>query len=271
MSTMLAERVGSIPWYHTFDFPGGVTTTGFFDLRGLPDRLPIPPSLAGQRCLDVASADGFFAFEMARRGGEVVSFDLPDTTKQDWQGPPGITEARRRSTGRARQAFEIARDALGLDVERVDGSIYDLSPDLVGTFDFVFMGNILIHLSDTMRALHAVRSVTRGTLLSYDSISLPLTLVRPLTPIGQLCDEDDARWWTPNLAGHRRMVEAGGFAIQRHGGPVLMHLGPMHPRWPERFPRRPRLLYHWLFVRQFGVATAWVLARPRPLEGELPA
>jgi tRNA (mo5U34)-methyltransferase len=153
-----------------------------------------------------------------------------------------------------------------LDVERVDGSIYDITPELLGTFDFVFMGNILIHLSDPLRAVRAVRSVTRGALLSYDSISMPLTLLRPLTPIGQLWDTDDARWWTPNKAGHKRLVEAGGYTVTRQGGPLLMPLGSMHPRWPDRFPRRPRLLYHWLFVRQFGVATAWVLAQPRDLD-----
>jgi tRNA (mo5U34)-methyltransferase len=264
--TTLAERVAAIPWYHTFDFPGGLSTQGFFDLRGIPARLPIPPDLTGKRCLDVASADGFFAFEMARRGGDVVSFDLPDTTRQDWQGPPGVNDLRRQSTGRARQAFEVARDALGLDVERVDGSVYDISPELLGTFDFVFMGNILIHLSDPMRALHAVRSVTDGTFLSYESISMPLTLLRPMTPTGQLWHTDDARWWTPNWAAHRRLVEAGGFRVHERGRPMLMPLGAMHPRWPDTFPRRPRLLYHWTFVRQFGVATAWVLAQRRELD-----
>lgn len=263
----LDERVRSIPWYHTLDLGHGVVTSGFFDLRGLPAKLPIPPSLAGQRCLDVASADGFFAFEMARRGGDVVSFDLPDTTKQDWQGPPGENDERRQSTGRARQAFEIARDALGLDVERVDGSVYDLSPELVGSFDFVFMGNILIHLSDPLRAMRAVRSVTRGTLLSYDSISLPMTVLRPITPAGQLWDTDDARWWTPNRAAHKRLVEAGGFSVLRQGRPLLMPLGAMHPRWPEKIPRRPRMMGYWLFIRQFGVATNWVLAQPRELDG----
>jgi hypothetical protein len=65
--TTLAERVAAIPWYHTFDFPGGLSTQGFFDLRGIPARLPIPPDLTGKRCLDVASADGFFAFEIPNR------------------------------------------------------------------------------------------------------------------------------------------------------------------------------------------------------------
>lgn len=261
----IAQRAADIPWYHTFDFPDGVSTDGFFDLRGIPDRLPIPASLEGKRCLDVASADGFFAFEMARRGGQVVSFDLPDTTMQDWQGPPGDNEQRRQSTGRARQAFAVARDAFGLDVERVDGSVYDLSPELVGTFDFVFMGNILIHLSDPLRAVRAVRSVTDGQLLSFESISIPMTLMRPMTPAGQLWDTDDARWWTPNWAAHRRLIEAGGYTVTSRGRPMLMPLGPLHPRWPESIPRSPRLWFHWLFVRQFGVATAWTLAEPRNL------
>src|SRR3954453_16980066 len=115
-------------WNHTFEFPGGVVTEGFYDHRRILHKLPFPESLAGKRCLDLASSDGLFAFEMARRGGEVVSVDLEDTTQQDWQvGTDG--RDRTLGTGRARQAFEIARSALGLDVERVNMNLYDVSPE----------------------------------------------------------------------------------------------------------------------------------------------
>jgi tRNA (mo5U34)-methyltransferase len=226
--------------------------------------VPIPASLAGKRCLDLASSDGFWAFEMVRHGArEVVSVDLDDATRQDWQGGRGGGPAQEEGSGRAHRAFDIACDLYGFDIKRHDLSVYDVSPELLGTFDFVFMGNVLMHLSDPGRALMAIRDVTAGEFLSFEGVSLPLSVLRPFTPSAQLWDLDEPRWWTPNLAGHRRLIEAGGFEIEDAGGPLFQPLGDLIPRWPERIPRRPRHMVFWLFVRRFGCASGWVRARPR--------
>ncbi len=263
----LRRRVDAIDWYHTFELPGGVVTPGYFDLRSIAAKLPMP-DLDGARCLDVASADGFWAFEMKRRGaGEVVSVDLADTTRQDWQGPDARAEHRATSTGRAAAAFGLVRDATGLEVERVDASVYDITPDLVGTFDVVLMGNILLHLSDPGRALRAVHGVTTGTFVSFEEISLLMTFLRPRTPSGQLWHLDEPRWWTPNLAAHRRLVRAAGFEIERAGGPLFQRFGSHLPAWPTERPTRAQHSYssqavYWLFTRRVGCPTSWVHARP---------
>jgi 2-polyprenyl-3-methyl-5-hydroxy-6-metoxy-1,4-benzoquinol methylase len=255
-------------WYHTFELPGGVVTEGFFDHRPILDKLPFPTSLAGKRCLDLASSDGLFAFEMARRGGEVWSVDLDDTTQQDWQADRGGID-RTRGQGRARRAFEIARSALGLHVERVNMNIYDVSPEELGQFDFVFMGNILLHLSDPGRALKAARSVTAGSFLSFETISLTLSLLQPFTPAAQLAAEDGAQqWWTANLAGHKRLLAGAGFEVVDSHFPLFQRFGPhlqdqpFRPVLPWRTPQPyGQHLAFWLFWRPFGVPTAWALCR----------
>lgn len=263
----LRRQVDELDWYHTFDLPGGIVTPGLFDHRKVVARLPIPASLAGLRCLDAASSDGFFAFELARRGAaEVVSVDLADASRQDWQRPPADPVKHARGTGRAAAAFEVVRDALDLEVQRVDLSLYDLSPERLGVFDFVFLGNILLHLADSGRALRALRSVTKpsGTLLSFEAISMPMTLLRPRTPTAQLWHEDHAQWWTPNMAGHRRLPHAGGWDVIDTGGPLRQPFGTRMARWPRRVRRTPRDLPFWTCTRRFGGATAWALARPAP-------
>jgi 2-polyprenyl-3-methyl-5-hydroxy-6-metoxy-1,4-benzoquinol methylase len=255
-------------WYHTFEFPGGVVTEGFFDHRPILHRLPFPTSLAGKRCLDLASSDGLFAFEMARRGGEVWSVDLDDTTQQDWQADRGGID-RTRGQGRARRAFEIARSALGLHVERVNMNIYDVSPEELGQFDYVFMGNILLHLSDPGRALKAARSVTAGSFLSFEVISLTLSLLQPFTPAAQLAAEDGAQqWWTANLAGQKRLLAGAGFEVVESRFPLFQHFGPylqnqrFRPVLPWRSPQPyGQHLAFWLFWRPFGVPSAWALCR----------
>jgi tRNA (mo5U34)-methyltransferase len=266
----LTAAVEGIPegWYHTFEFPGGVVTEGFYDHRRILHKFPFPTSLAGKRCLDLASSDGLFAFEMARRGGEVWSVDLDDTTQQDWQAGSGGID-RSRGTGRARRAFEIARSAFGLHVERVNMNIYDVGPRELGRFDFVFMGNILLHLSDPGRALRAARSVTAGSFLSFEIVSLTLSLLHPRAPYAQLAAEDGAQqWWTPNLAGHKRLLVGAGFEIVDSRFPLFQRFGPYlqnqryRPVLPWRCPQPyGQHLAFWLFWQRFGVPSAWALCR----------
>ena len=148
----LATRVTRVPWYHTFDLPGGVTTVGLFDHRTFVHKLPLPAAMGGWRCLDAGASDGFFGFEMARRGADVVSLDLPDHTAQDFWGAPKDREWS-IAIGRANQCFALVQEATGLKLERVDGSIYDVEKMDLGQFDLVFLGNILLHLEDPIRAL----------------------------------------------------------------------------------------------------------------------
>ncbi|MDP9100555.1 MAG: hypothetical protein M3N21_00155, partial [Actinomycetota bacterium] len=73
-------------WYHSMDLAPGVTTSGFTDLRAFSSRA-LPASLAGGRCLDVGTFDGFWAFEMERRGAaSVVGIDVDDT--EQLEHPP---------------------------------------------------------------------------------------------------------------------------------------------------------------------------------------
>lgn len=254
-------------WYHTFELPDGEVTDGYFDLRRVVGKLPLPDSLAGKRCLDVAACEGFWSFELARRGAEtVVSVDLPDTDQQDWQGLVPL-ERRRVGAGLANEHFHLIRDALGFEhVQRVDMNIYDLSVDDLGTFDYVFAGNVLVHLADPARALRAVRGVMRpgAELLSLELTSLALTVLSRRIPLGQLFDDDDPpRWWTPNMAAHRRLLHAAGFTVLDQGGPLFQPFGKVMPSLPRRPPRSWRELLWWLWVRPFGPVSAWVRGRPR--------
>ncbi|HEX3832076.1 MAG TPA: methyltransferase domain-containing protein [Solirubrobacteraceae bacterium] len=266
MSDLAQEVRRLAPWYHTFELPGGVVTDGYFDLRGVVGQLPLPASLEGKRCLDAAACEGFWSFEMARRGAAgVVSLDLPDTSAQDWQGLVS-DQVRHSGSGMANDHFAVVRDALGIEtVDRVDGNLYDVDPSELGTFDYVFVGNVLIHLADPARALRALRSVIApgGELLSLEATSLALTLLSPRVPFAQLWDVDDQpRWWTPNKAAHRRLLHTAGYQVLASGGPLFQPFGTLLPRWPRRPRLTMRELIFWGFVRRVGPASAWVRGRP---------
>jgi tRNA (mo5U34)-methyltransferase len=263
----LGARVARHPlWYHTLELAPGVLTPGWFDLRPIVDRLPWP-DVRGRRCLDVGTYDGFLAFELERRGAsEVVCTDLPDERHWDW--PPDI-----RGQGPARLAavagpkrgsgFELAREALGSAVRRVELSVYDLRPEQVGTFDVVVCGSLLLHLEEPLRALEAIRSVCTGYLLSAEEVRLGLSLLHPRRPLAELNGSGElCQWWVPTAAGHRRMLFAAGFGVERAIRPYAIPFGSGHP---ARRGGRSRLvlLGRRLVCGNAGVPHTAALARPR--------
>src|SRR3546814_5901121 len=68
----IRSQVDRLPWYHTIDLGNGVVTPGEYDHRPAVRHVPLPDRLDGLRCLDVGTHDGFWAFEMERRGAAEV-------------------------------------------------------------------------------------------------------------------------------------------------------------------------------------------------------
>jgi tRNA (mo5U34)-methyltransferase len=254
-------------WYHTIELAPGVVTRGWFDTRAVAGSLPWP-DLRGLRCLDVGAFDGFWGFEMERRGAlEVVAIDVLDPAEWDWpHGSTGeVAEAIGARKGQG-DGFLVAHRALGSKVERHELSVYDLDPEQVGSFDLVYVGSLLLHLRDPVRALEKVRAVLRpgGQLLLVDAIDLELSLRHPRSPVVRLDGLGRPWWWKPNQTALARMVEAAGFAVDR--GPTRFYMpfgaGGQTGRVPLRLLRsaagRQSALEHWK-----GDPHAWVLARPR--------
>ncbi len=212
----LRAEVERYPWYHTLDLGQGVVTRGMFDHRPVLDRYPIPADLGGMRCLDVATMDGFWAFEMERRGAaSVVALDLDDPEELDW--PAALRADHDKSLDETKGTrFELAREALGSKVERVLLSAYDLGPQL-GTFDFVFCGDLLLHLKDPITPVERIRSVCDGSAVIANVISRFRLYEK--RPIAELDGIDTFTWWTTNLAGLVRIVRAAGFSRVEPGEP----------------------------------------------------
>lgn len=234
----LVRDVQSLEWYHTLDLGSGVTTPGWFDLRGIAEQVPLPASLAGKRCLDVGTFDGFWAFEMERRGSEeVVAIDLLDPFMWDWPADTKsetIEEIGRRK-GRG-EGFEIARKALGSSVRRMELSVYDLDPEQIRDFDLVYVGSLLLHLRDPVKALERVRSVCRGTVMVVDAIDLLQSRLHPWRPICELDGRGRPWWWKPNRAALVRMVQSAGFRILGRPKTLMMPAGTGQPA-PSLNPR----------------------------------
>lgn len=266
----LRVRVAENPlWYHTLELTPEVVTPGWFDLRASAARLPWP-DLRGKRCLDIGTYDGFYAFEMERRGAsEVIATDLSDHSEWDWPpdarayGPDFLAAVAGPEKG---LGFRIAREALSSSVVRRELSIYDLSPEAVGCFDFVVCGALLLHLRDPLRGLEAVREICAGDFLSVEQLDLGMTVRERRRPVARI---DGTRhlgqWFVPNAAGHRQMLFAAGFDIESHGRPHAVAYGSGHPHQPSGLSRLGDRLMTRLISGGSGFLYSAVLARPRDL------
>jgi tRNA (mo5U34)-methyltransferase len=259
-------------WYHTIDVADGVTTPGWFDLRHALDRMPWP-DVKGKRCLDIGTFDGFFAFELERRGAaEVLAVDIEDHRLWDWpvDARPGIVDIDRDVAfqGPPKGAgFRLLADAMDSSVEWRPMSIYDLDPAAVGRFDVVVCGSLLLHLRDPVRALEAVRGVCDGWLLSSEQIELSTTLLTRRRPLFRLDGSGkNCQWWLANGAGHERLLWSGGFAVDARSRPYLARFNAHPP--PSRSLRgtlRQAPTYLLTGDRSAGVLHRALLARPRSL------
>ncbi len=252
-------------WYHVLEPAPGVLTPGWFDLRPIVERLPWP-DVRGKRCLDVGTYDGFLAFELERRGAaEVVATDISDHAEWDHEVRLGPQSAELLETiaGDKGAGFDIARALLGSSVEKVEVNAYDLAPEHVGQFDVVVCGSLLLHLRDPVAALEAIRSVCREAFLSAEQIRLDLSVRHPRRPVAELHGSDLCQWWIPTIAGHRRLLFAAGFALERVARPYCIPLRRGHPA-AERTPASVAAsLLNRLLTGGDGVPHTAALAKPR--------
>jgi tRNA (mo5U34)-methyltransferase len=208
-TTALLERARRHSWYHVMELAPGEVTNGWFDLRPYVGHYGIPDRLDGLRVLEVGTWDGFWAFELERRGAsEVVALDLDDEARLDW--PPRRRPERFPETARG-EGFRLAKEIRGSAVERVDCSIYDATPEELGTFDLVFCGSVLIHLRDQLLALERMAALCRDRLILAEEYDRRTSLL-PFSVARYVADrEQSVVFWLPSKRTWRRMVWTAGF------------------------------------------------------------
>jgi len=209
------ERLG---WYHSMELPDGRVIAGFHSIEHLRMRIaqfPIPADLRGKRVLDIGAWDGWFSFEMERRGAEVMAVDATP-----------------------HERFRIARELLGSKVEYRIDDVCRLTPAKIGYFDIVLFLGVLYHLKHPMLALEKVSELSTGMVCvqSYvtdDGSDLSAKPVMEFYETNELCGQFD-NWVGPNVACLLAMCRTAGFASV-HLESVLDHRAHVscYRQWPE--------------------------------------
>ena len=207
-------------WYHVVELAPGVTTPGFVDLRPHVAATGLPADLSGQRALDVGTFDGFWAFELERRGAKVVAIDVdqippPDTPRSRWAAVQAELAGAVPGTG-----FALLKRWFGSSVERRSVNVYDVTAEAIGgPVDLVFLGAMLLHLRDPVGALERARDVLRpgGQLVLFEPVDRELS--KKKEPMARFLQGGTVwTWWYPNIACLRDWVTTAGFSDVREYG-----------------------------------------------------
>ena len=187
-------------WYHRIELAPGVLTPGSNQsAKSLArlDQLGLPRDCSGLRALDIGCRDGFFSFELERRGAKVVAID---TAKADETG------------------FPIAARILDSHVGFVTADVMSLDPADYGLFDLVLFLGVLYHLPHPSLALERIRSVTRpeGRLFLETQIAVDDRVAGMATPAWQYFPAydlrgDDTNRWVPNPPAVEALLGDTGF------------------------------------------------------------
>ena len=223
------------PWFHNLHLPDGTQTRPDHPLGDFPafkwaQIAPcLPDDLRGATVLDIGCNAGFYAFELARRGADVVAIDVDERY---------LAQAR------------WARARFGLD-QRVDlrrASVYSLRT-LNRRFDLVLFMGVFYHLRHPLLALDLVAEKV-GQWLVFQALTLPGdevartdrdpgldgrgALLEPGWPRMAFVEHqlagDPTNWWVPSHSCVESLLRTCGMRVRSRPGHEIYVCTPDFPR-----------------------------------------
>jgi tRNA (mo5U34)-methyltransferase len=225
-STHDAETAALGPWFHNLHLPDGRETAPdhplgdfpAFKWRQLENVLPI--DLAGWNALDVGCNAGFYTFQLALRGAEVVAIDVDEHFLRQGRWACALYELEDR-------------------VEFRQAHVYDLAGSKA-QFDLVLFMGVLYHLRYPLLGLDIVAEKTRRLLVLQTLTAPGFHVVNPPADLGitdrwrmrhvgwptmafieHRLEGDATNWWAPNHAAVEAMARSAGLEILERPGHEL--------------------------------------------------
>jgi len=249
----LQEQVDSVPfWWHSIELGHGVVTPGHKSPAALGRELDAMalPDLTGKSVLDIGGWDGYFAFAAERQGAARVavvdhymwSMDSPGQQAY-WRRciTEGIaprlyheTEFWHPDTLPGMRGFNIARAALGSQVEPIVADFMTCDLEALGHWDVVFYLGVLYHIEEPLTALRRVAAITGElAVVETEAVVVPGLETESMWRFfpGAELNGDISNWWAPNLSALVGALRTAGFASARPvlGAPDEMLAAPGGP------------------------------------------
>jgi len=219
---MTLEVPGTIaelgPWFHNLHLPDGRQTAPEHPLGDFPAfkwkqiEGSLPADLSGARALDIGCNAGYYSFQLADRGAEVLALDLDEHYLQQGHWAARHLDPEGRVTFR-------------------QGSVYDLA-EVEGRFEVVLFMGVLYHLRYPLLALDVVAEKVGGTLV-LQTLTMPgeepeatpgdleigerRKLLEPGWPRAAFIEHklagDPTNWWAADPACVEAMARSAGLRV----------------------------------------------------------
>ncbi len=220
----LAAKIKELqPWFHNLHLPNGVQTAPDHYFGDFPKfkwediKKIIPKDLEGKTALDIGCNAGFYSFELAKRGANVLGIDLD---------PHYLRQAK------------WAAKEMGLSdkVSFKQMQVYDLAK-MKRSFDIIIFMGVFYHLRYPMLALDIVSQKLKGMMI-FQTMTMPGEEVFETKPdmmleerknmlkkgwpvmafIEKRLAKDPTNWWAPNHACIEAMLRTCGLKVTARPG-----------------------------------------------------
>jgi SAM-dependent methyltransferase len=194
--------------------------------------------LAGKRVLDVGTSSGFLTFEMERMGAEVVSLDA-DSPKCLFPLPfrhvSGDNRHKWEASGaeyltRMNNGYWMAHRLNRSKARMVYSNVYSIPPE-IGQFDVAVIAQILVHLSDPVRALSSIFERVRGRVVVTEG------MIDNDEPFMSLCSRAatgvEWSWWHLSTGLYREIFAMAGFEVEKIAKGLFRCTNPAFPSEQE--------------------------------------
>jgi tRNA (mo5U34)-methyltransferase len=206
------------PWFHNLHLPSGHQTAPDHPLGDFPafKWAQIEPHIAtdlrGARALDIGCNAGFYSFELAARGADVLAIDVDSHYLEQARWAAGRLDPGGRVEFRRLTVYDLAR--------------------LEEQFDLILFLGVLYHLRHPLLAIDAVAERLRGTMV-FQTLTMPgaparetpldisiddrAELTRPGWPRAAFIEHrlaaDPTNWWAPDDACVQAMLRSAGLRV----------------------------------------------------------
>jgi tRNA (mo5U34)-methyltransferase len=248
-ATPRSRRIGALaPWFHNLHLPDGSETAPDHPLGDFPafkwtQLAPhLPQRLHGWRALDIGCNAGFYSFELARRGAEVLGIDIDPhyLAQARWAAREfGLAD---RVTFRRMQVYDLARSAEQFDLVLFMGVFYHLRYPLLA-LDIIAqrVRRMMVFQTLTMPGMDVIKNTDDRHIMDRAD------LCRPGWPKMAFIEHrfagDPTNWWIANHAAVMALLRSAGFHVRGRPGHEIYLCEPNHaPRQWMKTHGVPELL-----------------------------
>jgi len=214
------SEIEKIDWYHTFQF-GNITTHGRYDWRPYLAELELP-NLKAKRVLDVGAGNGYFSFEFEKLGAKVTATDIPLQEDRD-NHLLGVKIKSNNKMINFNKPFLIAKHYFKSKINQKFINIYDMTPKNTGHYDLLFCNDVLLHLTDPVKALNIFSKLAKIVIVGTPITELKLNALQrwcygvSMAKIPSFASfwgaTGNGAYWLPTLTCLEDMAKSAGMKV----------------------------------------------------------